>query len=369
MPRYSYSELDANSPSFLNRLATGLRGAACALRANFPLFTSGVSLTEPAFLYEMRKNAWKALCDDASEDDYGSVPFQGGQCVGAPYQVTGTLRNVVGTLRAWDTNPQTVTGKIIGLSIFSGSWVLESDSGGFGTLPNGNAYSWVEIPVEVRKANTSDTDLIITSINRVDGQPDDCGNPPITLPPETPPAQPVTVNTTINNNYGSSTLVTATFIETTNEGNIVFNIDGVKVIFDNDGVTIPTEPTGDSDTIDEINDNINKPSPTDPEVTEESPEEDITDIVEVIPAQKKLQWLKVTILNTSEVHKAILANNPANSNFFAGWVSFVVDGARLPRVDIRFENSIFAVPEGTSGYALQTTNGARVTVTEFTTNV
>lgn len=135
----------------------------------------------------------QAACDNLPAQPPGpSPPFSGGQCVGVSYSVTFTTQELqrFTCTQAQRTFTRTLTGPIRGFRIrdpfavstcpgdFSGGFILESL---FGTNTDyGNIY-------QASQGNTVITSFTIDNIVRVDGQPDDCGDPPPSPAPPRPP--------------------------------------------------------------------------------------------------------------------------------------------------------------------------------------
>jgi hypothetical protein len=96
-------------------------------------------------------------------------------------------------------------------------------------------------------------EIVSTTVSRVDGQPDNCGNPPPEYPDEPPPA-PGDLNTTINitNIDGIDNTYELLWNQTNNNYNfpMTFKLQGTNVVFSLGGITIYGDPGASS-----LNDN------------------------------------------------------------------------------------------------------------------
>lgn len=203
------------------------RSAVCSVLADAD---AGARAAQRIFgTYGALVNGTRALsrtfCDSDPDDDPSPIPppFEGGQCLGTTYRVEGTYTascqfNETLNFRTFVLGP--VGGIVSASSGSNDAWFITgTDSGGAPALynvntnpggqglliaPTGALSCGAIFPGGVGAAAAVDAP-VITSVVAIDG-PDDCGNPPIPVPP--PGDTPV-------------------------EGDVIYNID------DSTTVTIP----------------------------------------------------------------------------------------------------------------------------------
>lgn len=110
--------------------------------------------------------------DDGIEPPTSGVPFTGGQCVGAPYNVAWEATTVFGSF----TGTNAVVGPVSSRSEMDGSTFrcfLISLSGEAGEQEQQVFAQNLGNPPD-----TSANSFTVSSTTRTDGQPDDCGDPP-----------------------------------------------------------------------------------------------------------------------------------------------------------------------------------------------
>lgn len=184
------------------------------------------------------------------------------------------------------------------------------------------------------------------------GQPDTCGDPPPTYPPDTPPAPGsetfnVTFETDTTNSLSFDLIwnrvefslpVTFDF----DQGNVTINFDGIDVDLapgNNWGIEPPRrdfEPTA-----------LPTPAPnTDNYEQEVKPVEDSGE--EEIGIE--IAYITLT-LTTKPVNAKTQFGGNAPDVFYAGWFEFRTEGFFYVRQPIHWENSIFIPPKGATGYA------------------
>lgn len=177
-------------PNLFEALGNTLRGLYCATAG--PVATGlsvlgsvyeglggeeqGEDLRAAGQLY---RSAQQVACN-RTPDSVGGViapPFTGGQCPGVLYQFT------------YNPSPSPP---------FSGNPILSAAGRGpltldAGTDPNGGVFAIIrdQSGAGIASAGTNDPDvdsieLNITNMTRLDGQPDDCGDPPPEVPPYNP---------------------------------------------------------------------------------------------------------------------------------------------------------------------------------------
>lgn len=170
--------------SFSEGLTNGLRGAACTLVGGQPeWFRQYTDWGTPSGLLPITRGLRRWVCgaDPEEEPDLPDPPFSGGQC---PTVYLVTLVETTGAvgfpLEAFATGP--ISGVIVLPGVLPGTNFYEIDAASNVTFRTGNAgENWV-----------------IQSVSRVDSGPDDCGDPPLILPPPGP------VNVNVDITYGDN---------------------------------------------------------------------------------------------------------------------------------------------------------------------
>jgi hypothetical protein len=147
-----------------------------------------------------------AACNDPTPPPPIPPPFNGGQCDGIPYEVFYTyVANSTPGCTNGDQNfgpfSRIVNGPVGGLSFGSGQdGACDEASFDSITLTHGETQGSTSTQLASRGLNEIKSGQI-TNIVRVDGLPDDCGDPP---PPPPPPPSPQPINFTYVNNEGDN---------------------------------------------------------------------------------------------------------------------------------------------------------------------
>lgn len=241
----------------------------------------------------------------------------------------------------------------------------------------------------------------ITSVVRVDGEADSCGDPPGTWDPSLPDEIPDgsrSGDTVINNNDGTSITLPIAIIGSGNVVNLSpeFKVDvgGVEVTFDLGGVKIdfgskdqdpalpPPRNNSSADNFERIEreirnirekqdqqqddlDQIKKdrndspPPDEDPDIEQEEDEE------ESDSGDKEVDKLQYVCIHLTKLPNRVQWGDGAPNVYYAGWLEFRVKDCLLPRQPIHFANSIFKAPDGATGFAYTLTNGAKGKVTVY----
>jgi hypothetical protein len=325
---------------------------------------------------------WDNLCGSPSFPDSPALPplpsaparpFTGGQCCDVLYRIDMTF---------------TIPGRTIPLVLrFKPGKILRIEqrqvSGSQNFYLIRERCSGVIEQDNVGSSGEETAKIVIASVSREDGQADNCGSPPITYPPS-PPVPPSGSYTSdpvsITYNDGSKVNYILNFKPpavpaardrfpslTVNVSNpslnipITFNFDGT-VSF---GVPAPLPPIAlPPDVVNKVDDTnkvvndlntslgfINKPPnySTDPSVATENRGEGEEDSVD----KDGILGLKITL--STFPGKAQLGNP---NIYFAGWLSFKLQGGYVERRQINYEVSYFEAPKGCKGYSYTLTNGA-----------
>lgn len=178
--------------TFRDAVASSLRGALCAVIAinddGAKLFGRVLPPVAGAADYLNFFAPLRAqLCNDDPADTAPiPPPFTGGQCPGVIYNV-----NVTGTT----TNPpqnQTFSANLTGPLSYSREVVGGEDCG-----PSGDEFVRFTIvgstPSSILTWQGCGATFVVNSTTRLDGLPDDCGDPGIVVPPPGPITRPVNI--------------------------------------------------------------------------------------------------------------------------------------------------------------------------------
>ena len=247
-----FSELDNSSGAynFGRELANAARGVTCGLWRDYAGAFLGAPLAVGEPIRQFNEGFWNTVCPP---DNYPHPPdppnsFSGGQCA-VQYTITSSAtlrdrndpsftnpltdtRQLTGPILGMVANPSGVSnGQSYGISFVNGSGAVDF-AGVFGT--GGSFYI----------ANAK-----IDSVVRVDGQPDNCGDPPHYPDPTPPPDSrrrnvPIPVplpngsliTVVINEIEINNTFNTPVNVKMNNRFNLQFDLGGVKFDFPNNTI-------------------------------------------------------------------------------------------------------------------------------------
>ncbi len=211
-------------------VATALVALRCQLVSDDPYVLGSVSrvipATRPAFLRALNETRRLIGCPPAGDPQPPPPDFTGGQCPGVNYLATASGTNAQGnSVSAVRIGPGPVGGMCFGpLNQFGNTPVGITFADGC-TFAGGGAGN-----TQPQRQNT----WSVTGVSRVDGQPDDCGDPQPTYPP------PINFNTNIDVTYniddGTEVTVNIPFVFAP----ITANFDGtlrIPLSFDLGGFT------------------------------------------------------------------------------------------------------------------------------------
>lgn len=204
---------------------------------------------------------------------------------------------------------------------------------------------------------------------RQDGQPDNCGNPPV--PPVVPviiPPQQRTTNITYTFDDGVQVTVPVLLVFPTL--NNTFKIAPSLTLEFNANVSVPINihllPDGfHSEPDDEIKDDGDSGDNLDYYFYPPNPDEDplVKPTPPTPPASFQAdddisgaRWLRIELTKLPD--KAHYGTGTPNV-YFAGWIEFTKGGDCLPRQQVNFQKSLFRFPDGADGYYVQFANGAK----------
>jgi len=277
--------------TFADGIREGLRSAYCSQVAGSPQwFTNLRRVLVPNPLREGADNLYRWICNTPTAPALPDPPFTGGQCPGVGYNVFATrvLESITGCL-----SPQFVQLNPVGPGIVGPIHGLRRVSDNFGGGETG--FIWFVdhgIPTQSLALGRIGTQFCPTAgysglvATRVDGQPDNCGDPGPDIP-----ADPAPIDIDIDITYGPNNEYSLTvpvvlapvFINVKGEVNVPvtvnlapnFQITGNLEIFPGFEFS-PSFPRGDDDgpITDPPPQNPTGPGTGDPEEPEEPPEED-----------------------------------------------------------------------------------------------
>lgn len=388
--------------TFTGQLVGKARDAACNLYSQYPGAWANAYPGDPVASFQ--RGFLNDLCRGKSNPAPPKTDYEGGQCP-VVYNVTGFTRfKGAGNNVPFGTQVQGPLGAV-GVRRNNINPAFQ----GYAIGTNGGS-SFVFLSAQWDDASGNPYEAFeITSVSRVDGQPDTCGSPPpewenpdAVPPPEAyePPGGDITYDD--GTKRPVNVRITPFFIN----GRLVVDVGGITVNFDLGGVTLkfpdgvapadecPCEPdpriTSIADNVSDIRNKTNnipgikdraeEINETTKEIKEET--ERILDEIEKLPKPikppdspdyeseektpqapkeeegiERFKWLKVTLTKLPSKSKQILETN-GQIVTYCGWVEWKAKGYGLPREQVQYPVSIFPVPEGVDGYAYTLTNGA-----------
>lgn len=244
-PTFTYGELESdlatNTSDGLRNVANAAANFACDAWQNYSEYSSGFS--DPTGIGKFNNALYSKLCAPRGKQP-ASPPqslFVGGQCVkeyNVVYQLRygpnnlitqGTVTRAVGPIKGFTVNP-TATAERYRYGISFTPSVNHPDGFSFALEGNNNDVK----PVEM-------ISLVATP---TDGSADNCGNPPPSYPPKTPPSN--VTNNTQNVNIGAGVVIAApiTLIPVKVDADVEINpqiqvgVGPFNVTFDAGGVTV-----------------------------------------------------------------------------------------------------------------------------------
>lgn len=360
MPRrYTIGEVGAividGANDLADEVAEAGRKAYCSIVQSNPF---SAIYNNPLTL-NVSKRALAAICREEPPAP-PPPPFVGGQCEFVRYRVTvdyklNSDRDLQATTVVW--------GSIKGVASeqFQTGWRL-CVNGGSSTDPGVARCSSVSFQNTV---NNPFSEERISSVERVDGGVDDCGNPPEGFYDFEPPPSDSQISGTVSvvNNSGDTNTYNTT-INRDGDSYVRFpsvvNVNGISVGIDATGISVgevninrrsgggggnPNDDGGSVTQDSEGETGVDGGS----EEAEELPEEEVEDSQE--ETVDKLLAIKVTVSSIPSNAKTVSGRGAPNL-IYAGWVEFKVNGFYFPREFIDFNKQYYPAPEGASGYAI-----------------
>lgn len=357
------------------RIVDAGKGFVCRLYRDFP----GPLVENP--INDALRLSWDNLCgDDPTNLPLPpSTPFQGGQCVGVLYEVACFINNTFSDLVA----PYGPLGGVRGRLEYvgGGETMTFYEIQCHGTQSQG--YKVDPVWVVYRSSPNRPPDELVTMQvqRRVDGLPDNCGDPPAAYPSAPPPptggyTSPLTP---ITYNDGTDFNVTFNLQPPTSDGitapppiciTVVLAGNSFKVCYPFGKLPQLQEDGGVEELLRELQEELREfKEEYDKDKNPTPPDEDPTLTPIPLPGNNGgeedapgLQWLLVTLTKVPE--KAQFGNPTV---FFAGWVTFRVNNAYTERQQLSYEKSVFKAPEGATGYGVTFTNFSEGTVVSYVT--
>lgn len=416
MVRFSHDEIPSNSDpgsgyGFAKDVARQARNAACSLYDKYPgAATAGTIPGSPA--HEWMRGFWNDMCRKApgTRPDPPKKQHTGGQCACVDYRITYQLRNKDGSSSGLGTS--VLNGKITGF----GSRTTNGGIVRVFTCTHEKCTNGVPVTT-VTDLNQSfvenDPKLEIVSVVRVDGQPDNCGDPPASYPPPlngTPPSgeltKPYTPKDPKAPGVGFGIFVPFVFVDA--NANVNVDVGGVNLNFDLGGVTFNIdnkfgdgspgsvggkEPdlSGLEEAIDQAKnaaeaaknaadqaknaaDQAKKVSEDRSNNDGDDPQndpnkQDKTDRDEDDPKEEagieRLLAVRVTLLEKPTNIREQDGGDAPNV-YYAGWFQFSTKGTPHPRNYIHFEDNYFLAPVGADGFSYTVYQGIRAKHTIIT---
>ena len=383
-----------NVGNFLAGVADKAADFACDLYQGFP----GAIIRSPIGAFN--RGLMDSLCGPRNKLPPPPGPqTPGGQCVCEQYLVQWSFSD--------PEDGRVGTGEVTVLGPVRG--VRTEDSVG------GQRKTWILLSTDCDASGNSigikDGDILfdgsagstvtVTSVTKVDGSADNCGDASNSWNPNLPDVIPddrKSGDVIINNNDGTSVNLPIVLI---GSGNVInfnpeFKVDvgGIEVTFDVGGVSFdfgnPSSdpslppPRNDSgadnferieDAIERIRERIEEqqedidqikkdrndspPPDEDPEIEKEEDEE------EDDSGDRDVDKLQYVCVHLTKLPNREQWGESGPNVYYAGWLEFRIKDCYMPRQPIHFSNSIFKAPEGATGFAYTLTNGARGRVTVY----
>lgn len=325
--------------------------------------------------------AWDKLCGEPpkSPNDLPlppASPFQGGQCACVLYRMN---------VRFGITSDPSYVGlnEFVGLGPIGGlrtrvegrREIIEVSCRGRaseGCLPE---MVWREAYSQGNYPSVKFTDLGIQDLQRIDGKSDNCGNPPPVYPPAAPPPPGGFISPPVTINYNDGTDLNVTFRLTPplppgfgkGPPPIVVEIDNPSfkfpVTFDFGGGVDIGDGIGDlGDKLDDFKNefddfkedwdfNFNPPDfNDDPDIDKDDKEADKDG------EEDDIEGLVGIGLSLTKPSSDVQYGTPPI--YFAGWLTFKLQGGYVERIPVNFGEGYFPAPLGATGYGYTLTKGA-----------
>lgn len=395
------NELAADGGDFLADMARQAKSGVCNLYRNYPEWTTaGFPVDTPAS--QFARGFYDNLCRDepGGLPDTPKPPFAGGQCACVEYFVNYQTID--------KRNGQVFTGTSTCRGPIKGFGMRIVQSGGLPAyqyyLSGGNETCPQEVNFGTFGADIYTNSVV--SVSRVDGRPDNCGNPDSDWGGNQkgePTQSEKSPSIVYVDRDGNSFTIPFGYFQISPEFNVSVDVGGVEFKIDLGGFEFSPkfgedgQPTGNSpgrcqldsdtkrdindilDAVDRIeedvkaakecaceaNDGVKEIDP--PKVDEENAEEESEEKESGKESRNDIEAVKITLTQRPN-RGTIQAGEGAPDWMAAGWFEWEIRGGGfLPREPIHFDNNLFVRPLGVPvvGYAFTLTNGARGRVTVY----
>ena len=357
--------LVTNAPgTIMGEIADAARRSYCSVYSNNPAW----AFAKRTFVLPIVKRTLDRYCADfpPAADPPDPPDFTGGQCVLAPYRVE--VEYNLGTNQPTRTRTADVFGAVVGASAIIGTEIERNEiivvaSNADGSNPN---FQYV---IDASSLTLGSPDFVnIINITRLDGLPDDCGDPPAPPYDEIPDPEDEDriFDVDITNSDGDTntyqTEITQSADNYLNYPPIII-VNDVEVGFDIGGVTfnnVTNRRSGGGGGTGE--DKVLEDDPNEEDETEEE-EKPETGVPEVVEAEN-LVAIEITAVGDDTVYDST-AGRGAPDVFRIGWVEFKKGQFFFSRQFINFEKSRFDAPDDADGYAITLVPGWLITVKEI----
>lgn len=376
--------IGAGTADFLDNVSEATRGFTCDFWQSFPNYV--VNGKNP--VSSLTRGFMNNLCADLGNPPAPTPAFSGGQCTGVQYGIRYQTAIISGgTLAGWSSTFQNSTGNLIGaiasIQLFAQNVPCPLEHWSFngqGIAPTfNNANRQYRLDVVDSTGTTKQIVLSggasgvrFISFYRIDGQPDNCGNPPANYPENEPNPGDFSSTITINNNDGLDLTVPITIIE--GDQHFPFNIDvgGINLQLHMGGFYFNYNPLGGDGTPVPLPDGQDDPLPTPDDLNgkktveyQPSPDTD-EDIIVVDKAPEdpkeedigtKLKYVVVNVISAPQNVKGQWGGENAPDVRYCGWFEWKFDAYYGVRQPIHWYSAIFVAPPGATGYAYTLYNG------------
>ncbi len=377
-------------------IANAVADGVCSIYKNSPFSL----VPDPVGAGAMTRALWDTLCNGRTPGlpSPPASPFTGGQCQNVLYTLDYTINYqmkslVNGAITTLSSHQHLNAYGPIGQVIQVGNPAGGNHLGLTYTDTSGTFHNGV-ITDQLPNLYLYSGSLSAITITRVDGNPDNCGNPPQTWPaPGTPvglptPIPPITVPSPSGGSYTfSPTLILADEVNgikmsLTQTVNMKIDFGGITFNFGK-GAGNGGDNSGDfsqiNNKLDNLSNNLNNfqngfndykqlpppgkaPTPLTHNYQQQQQQEG-----DKKTSVTNLEFVEVDLTTLPNKDKVIFAVGTSPTVYFAGWFEFLQGNlAFCPRIPIQFEHNIYRAPDGADGYAYCFTNGAAGTVTQIT---
>ena len=411
-PEIATATNDPSTPTVGNFLKwTGLQ--ICDLYCNYPewflagaglsiISTSGASTGAAGLLLGSLASVCACTVPPPPPGGYDQIfPFTGGQCACVQYQITLTIERY----NAQPSPPPPTSVEVINVGVYKGA-IQNLRIGGIAGTEGGFQFIYADTrgdvntpclpaPVQTQLSQNQNgfKKIIQAVVTRIDGLPDNCGNPPPYIPPPPPPAEfdrkfpylPPSIN------FPTGVFVPVVFAPIYVNTSIPLNIDvgGVQFILDVGGLWIQGSTfnfnfgVDGTDTPTDLLPDPLLPKPPDPIPLPPLPT-DLTPICEEplpepTPEEKQkfqtqnlaiaesgsaqinglIQFVELFLEEDPPARKIIYSPEPYSDYYYTGWAQFGYGITQYQKDTIGFENNIYYPPAPANRFSYTCTYGSK----------